>query len=224
MAASLQRLEPAITGFAGVTFVGLPGVSGQPDRATESATEGSVAELIAKWGCLTASLVADVAVDKLDRWRMVMRISRLSPWLLAILASVACHDATGPSERVVGIIGYEEFFPDDFPTPDPVEAPDTVRVGVPFDIVVTTLDFGMWLEEAGAEVQVSQLLAGIVPYDWEPSARLDGGRVRWLPRVVTVQFDRPGTALVVVQGQATSFWTVVEPWTVVERRITVLAD
>lgn len=47
---------------------------------------------------------------------------------------------------------------------------------------------------------------------------LDGGRVRWLPRVVTVQFDRPGTALVVVQGRGASVWTVVE------KRITVLAD
>jgi hypothetical protein len=150
---------------------------------------------------------------------MVMRIPRFSPWLLAILASVACHDATGPSERVVGIIGYDKLYEDlGFTTPDPVEAPDTVRVGVPFDIVVTTLDFGMWLEEAGAEVQVSQLLAGIVPYDWDPSTRLDGGRVRWLPRVVTVQFDRPGTALVVVQGRGASVWTVVE------KRITVLAD
>ncbi len=156
-----------------------------------------------------------------------MRIPRLSPWLLAILASVACHDATGPRERVVSIIGYDKLYPDDSsPTPDPVEAPDTVRVGVPFDIVVTTLAFASCWEEAGEEVLVSQLLVSIVPYDWKPSPTrcLDGGRVRWLPRVVTVQFDRPGTALVVVQGQATSFWTVVEPWTVVERRITVLAD
>ncbi len=154
-----------------------------------------------------------------------MRIPRLSPWLLAILASVACDDATGPSERVVGIIGYDRLYEDDsFPTPDPVEAPDTVRVGVPFDIVVTTIGLVSCWEEAGAEVQVSQLLAGIVPYDWKPSPTTCGERVQWFPRVVTVQFDRPGTALVVVQGQATSFWTVVEPWTVVERRITVLAD
>ena len=155
-----------------------------------------------------------------------MRIPRLSPWLLAILASVACHDATGPSERVVGIIGYDKLYEDPgFTTPDPVEAPDTVRVGVPFDIVVTTLGFASCWEEAGAEVQVSQLLAGIVPYDWKPSPTRGCIDVtRWFPRVVTVQFDRPGAALVVVQGRATSAWTVVEPWTVVERRITVLAD
>ncbi len=149
-----------------------------------------------------------------------MRIPRLSPWLLAILASVACDDATGPSERVVGIIGYEEFYPDDFPTPDPVEAPDTVRVGVPFDIVVTTLGPVSCWEEAGAEVQVSQLLAGIVPYDWKPPPLrcVNDIRVQWFPRVVTLQFDRPGTALVVVQGRGASVWTVVE------KRITVLAD
>ncbi len=127
----------------------------------------------------------------------------------------------------MGIIGYDRLYEDDsFPTPDPVEAPDTVRVGVPFDIVVTTLGLVSCWEEAGAEVQVSQLLAGIVPYDWKPAPLrcVDDLRTQWFPRVVTVQFDRPGAALVVVQGQAASFWTVVEEWTVVERRITVLAE
>ena len=143
-----------------------------------------------------------------------MRISRLSPWLLAILASVACDDATGPSERVVGIIGYDKLYDGPgFPTPDPVEAPDTVRVGVPFDIVVTTLVFASCWEEAGEEVLVSQLLVSIVPYDWKPSPTtcLDGGRVQWLPHVVTVQFDRPGTALVVVPRPPPRFWPGVGP-------------
>ncbi len=137
--------------------------------------------------------------------------------LVVTLVAPACQDGTGPGQRVVGVIGYEYLATEyGIPTPDPVQLPDSVRAGVPFDVVVTTADGGGCLEAAGADAVVEKLLANVIPYD----RRLDGciDALVWHPRPVTLEFASPGDAVLVVQGKGGK-----TGWTVVDKKITVLA-
>lgn len=117
---------------------------------------------------------------------------------LALLA--ACEPATEPGpleERVVGVIAVAGDT-----TTRVLVVPDSARVGVGFEVTVTT--FGGGCDRAGEiEAEIRGLVATLHPYDY---TRKDGGAVcepgvRRLPRTTTLRFAEPGNALIRMQGR-----------------------
>lgn len=160
-----------------------------------------------------------------------MRSPRILPVALlgCSIALAACTLFTGPDTvRVVGVVEWNTSEPplqsqavhvaqasgqvsatrsnDRHDITLPVlEAPDTVRVGEPFDVIVRTYGSNGCWREAGAEVTISGLNAAVTPYDRDLAAedrsRVCTDMVVRLPRTVRLRFLQEGEALLRVIGR-----------------------
>jgi hypothetical protein len=152
---------------------------------------------------------ADRAAVQLVRgssWeRMIVRmraysILRLAARTSALVAGLsACNGLLGEGEhRVIGVI-------DEAGTSiDALVVPDTVRVGVPFTITVSTFGSSC-LRPDGVVARASGTVANVTPYDvTPPSATGCPADVRAFPRTVTLAFDTPGAATVQLHGRGYS--------------------
>lgn len=119
---------------------------------------------------------------------------RLAYFLPMVLLG-ACSLGTDSDARAPGIVASESLN-----TPVLV-APTTVGVGQTFNVTVTTLGLNGCYRSGGADVALSATQATIRPYDLIGSGSCTVGDVL-LPRTVAVHFDAPGTAKIVVEGQA----------------------
>jgi hypothetical protein len=118
--------------------------------------------------------------------------------LALLLAAAACggRSPTEPgSRRVVVII-------DNGGTGiAPLVMPDTVHVGVPFLVTVTT--FGGACDHAdGSDVSTSGLFADVTPYDLlPPPETICIAVLRASPRSIELTFAAPGTGVVRIHGR-----------------------
>jgi hypothetical protein len=120
------------------------------------------------------------------------------PTLSLGLVVGACGSPTEPNtERVVGRIDPS------LSARPVVSAPAEVRAGAAFTVTVTTVGFGCTTAEGG-EVEVSNALARIVPYDRIPGPGhgtfCDETTVRILPRDLRVTMREAGAARLRVVG------------------------
>lgn len=121
--------------------------------------------------------------------------------LLAVAAAgllIACGDSLGPNnDEVVAALTFDVS--EEFDTPE-VFVPDTVRVGQPFSVAITTYHICR-LEEGRTAVDVDGLHATVIPYNRflgpSPSCA-DFLAIR--QRDVDVQFDERGLGTVTVIG------------------------
>lgn len=124
----------------------------------------------------------------------------------AMILLTACSPlASGPEqwERVVGIveIGGEQA--------PPVEAPEAVAAGIPFTATVVTFGSGTCTRPDGAELEITGLEAEITPYDLEYRGPWEKGGyaiactddLAPYPREISLVFDEPGDAEIVVIGR-----------------------
>jgi hypothetical protein len=137
---------------------------------------------------------------------------------LALLGSaVGCDLLTGSDEqRVTGILAMGEHpevpvltvpggsfaFPgddSDWELPA-LEAPDPVRAGVPFDILVRTFKFFAYGTGA-ADVRIAGGTAELAPWDVYGGHPWDGVYFVRAPRLVRISFAQPGEGLIVVTGK-----------------------
>jgi hypothetical protein len=114
------------------------------------------------------------------------------------LVAGACGSPTEPNtERVVGRIDPS------LSSRPVVSAPAEVRAGAAFTVTVTTVGFGCTTAEGG-EVEVSDDIARIVPYDRIPGpghgTLCDETTVRILPRDLRVTMREAGAARLRVVG------------------------
>ncbi|HEX7240692.1 MAG TPA: hypothetical protein VF263_10520 [Longimicrobiaceae bacterium] len=84
-----------------------------------------------------------------------------------------------------------------------VTAPDTVRAGAPFPVVVTTVGPTVCWAAAGAQVEMQPGVANITPFDYTPEDQWTacGDALLELPRSVTISFPQPGDAVLRVMGR-----------------------
>jgi hypothetical protein len=137
--------------------------------------------------------------------------------LVLLSSAVGCDLLTGSDEqRVTGILamgehpevpvlsvpGGEFVFPGgeyDWDLPA-LEAPDTVRAGVPFDIVVRTFKYGPY-GTGRADLRLTGGTAEVAPWDIH---RKNPRELEWharAPRLVRISFAQPGEGLIVVAGE-----------------------
>lgn len=118
---------------------------------------------------------------------------------IAVIAVTACQwrPAAG-EERVPGTI---DFYQDG--TRGVLMAPDTVEAGTAFPVTITT--YGGGCERAGgAEVRFAGDTATVTVYDYTragPPPQACPDILRYMPRSVTLRFDRPGEAVLRVRGR-----------------------
>lgn len=115
-------------------------------------------------------------------------------------------------ERVVGIIeiGGEQ--------PSPVQVPEPVVAGIPFDATIVTYGSGTCTRPDGAEVEITGLEGEITPYDLEYRGPWERGGYHIActddlapyPRDISLLFDEPGDAQIVVIGRPVPGDTLVE--------------
>src|ERR1043166_2423034 len=119
-------------------------------------------------------------------------------YAVAVLAAVAvgCRSpAEQTSRRVVAAIENGGT------GTAPVVLPDTVRVGVPFLVTVTTFG-GACDHPDGAEISTSGLFADLTPYDLlPPPETICIAILRASPRSMELTLAVPGTGVVRVHGR-----------------------
>lgn len=135
--------------------------------------------------------------------------------LAALLGACAVPtDAAAPAgTRAVGILAWEAppapasvapagGGPPGSPRPG-VFAPDTVRAGVPFSVVVVTVGPTVCWRAAGAEVAEHPWGAAVTPIDFSPEDRRTacGDALVELSRTFRLVFRRPGEATLRVYGR-----------------------
>ena len=116
----------------------------------------------------------------------------MRPYLLiAALLAVAC---TEPDERIFpGMLIQDVGF-------EPLTAPDTVPVGVPFMVTIKTVGGGCVRPGPVSVEAPSALVRVLKPFDIEPLNRNCPGDVRPLPRDVALRFNQVGQGTVRVIG------------------------
>jgi hypothetical protein len=145
-----------------------------------------------------------------------MNTEALAFALLLLPAVTACEMATGPDgQRVVGILEWQSAAQGSLASSSlmmadgniaVITAPDTVDAGVPFEATITTVGSdGCW-REAGAEKEMADHLAVVVPYDrvlTEKNGESIGctQALVWLPRFVEITFAESGEAILRVKGR-----------------------
>ena len=84
-----------------------------------------------------------------------------------------------------------------------VSAPDTVRAGAPFSVVVTTVGPTVCWTASGAQLEMQPGVALITPYDYTPEDDWTacGDSLLELSRSVTVTFAQAGEAVLRVHGR-----------------------
>jgi hypothetical protein len=132
---------------------------------------------------------------------------------LACVLAAACDGAelaTAPDSggvRAVGILAWVAA-PHGVAagpgTPRPgVAAPDTVRAGMPFSVVVTTVGPTVCWAAAGAQVEIQPGVANVTPFDYTPEDQWTacGDALLELPRSVILSFPQAGDAVLRVMGR-----------------------
>jgi hypothetical protein len=115
--------------------------------------------------------------------------------LVAAIAIGCRSPAEQTSRRVVAAIANGS------PGTAPLVLPDTVRVGVPFLVTVTTFG-GACDQPDGADISTSGLLADVTPYDLlPPPETVCIAVLRASPRSMTLTLAVPGTGVVRVHGR-----------------------
>ncbi|MEW5928877.1 MAG: hypothetical protein AB1941_15560 [Gemmatimonadota bacterium] len=84
-----------------------------------------------------------------------------------------------------------------------VTAPDTVRAGAPFSVLVTTVGPTVCWAAAGAQVEMLPGVANVTPFDYTPEDQWTacGDALLELPRSVTLSFPQAGEAVLRVMGR-----------------------
>jgi hypothetical protein len=131
--------------------------------------------------------------------RIPTRLLTLSAFVFGATAAAAPPALPErPEQRVLGVLEFHSQ-----PTIDVIQAPETVRAGEPFVVVVRT--FGGGCERPGdAGVIVSTDIASIMPYDLTTATMPDAVCNTLLKRfvhAVVVQFDRPANATIRIWGR-----------------------
>jgi hypothetical protein len=115
--------------------------------------------------------------------------------LFAMLVGAACT-TTGPDERIIlGVIvlGAPQY--------QPLTAPDSVQVGVPFLVTIKTGGGGCIGRTAPTRIEApSPLVRVLTPFDIEGLHGSCPADVRPLSRQVELRFDQAGLATVRVVG------------------------
>lgn len=140
---------------------------------------------------------------------------RFHPYFIvaALIPLAACSLLTGP-DRVLGILhmGFSEF------APPAVEAPDTVDVGQPFDLIVRTYGSNGCWRAAGGDVKRAPGTIRVAPMD----ANMSSTRTQCtteivrLPRVFHLVISEPGEVRILVTGRGPDDGTIT-----LERRVVV---
>jgi hypothetical protein len=124
------------------------------------------------------------------------RMTRVFPFGLVALV-LGCDSLTGPEEkRVAGIIAGVN--PDD----PHIVVPDTVQAGKAFTVAVRTYGLKGCVRKGETEIQAGDREAVVLPYN----VKLAGDNacsdvMQVLEHTATLQFNRTGTARVVVIGR-----------------------
>jgi hypothetical protein len=128
--------------------------------------------------------------------------------LLTLAAAVACSSGPGPTDagstdlgtsragegRQVGVLAFHGDTAQ-------VTVPQTVAVGEPATVVVTTYGGGC-IRTGDMEVQVTGLVAELTPYDhFPPAGAICTADLRLNRHTATVQFTQRGRATVRVRGR-----------------------
>lgn len=151
-----------------------------------------------------------------------MRYQGVVVAVVALAFSAGC-DLFGPDgERVMGVIGSEEVGSpqagtsvrasvsaedrpgwmdvEDFWDRPPLEAPDTVTAGEPFEIIVRTSGMGGCWQPDGQRIKAMAGVIEVTPFD-----RVAGpnclGADWWLERTAEVVFNDPGKAVLRLTGR-----------------------
>lgn len=111
-------------------------------------------------------------------------------WLLCVL--VGCDSPTGPDEApFVGELG--------FPDRLSIQVPDTVSLGVPFEVEFDTCVANSCYVPSRTDVVVDGRTATVTPWDVRVgNACFSMGGP--LGHTASITFDRPGTSLVRIRG------------------------
>ena len=139
-----------------------------------------------------------------------MRIVTILTTLL--VAMTACDLGTGPEDAgSVGIIEVQrENSSQTSETDDPlypvdITAPDTVTVGEPFAVVVTTYGLSGCWEPRGESVSVDGIDASVTPFDvdtrGQPGRDVCTAAITPLNHTFNLQFDQAGEGMLRVDGR-----------------------
>lgn len=127
----------------------------------------------------------------------MLRTRHLRPVLVlaAFTLVSACDGLVGPGwRRQPGNISE---------TAATLQIPASVQRGVAFNATVTTIGSSSCTREDGAEVNVTGLLAEIVPYDRKATGAVACTTdMASFPRTVRLRFDQAGDAVVRVNGHS----------------------
>lgn len=113
------------------------------------------------------------------------------------MAALGCSLVAGPEyRRVLGIVDIGDA------RARILRAPDTTRVGIPFQVEVGTYGSGSCTRADGTTVTVQGNLAEIVLFDRERVGGACTTDLSPFQRTTTVQFDEAGTATLRVRGRS----------------------
>jgi len=115
-------------------------------------------------------------------------------FVVALLSLAACDSVFGPDEdRRTGVIAH-------YGDPVVLSAPDTVQVGVPFEISIVTYGNGC-LSEGETQVRVRGLQVDVTPYDIHSGAAACDDILNYFPHRVTLALPTPGLAHLLFHGK-----------------------
>lgn len=120
---------------------------------------------------------------------MTIMKTRFTPALasLPLALTMACSGPTGPTPRTeLGTIAFHD-------TEAVTQVPDSVRVGVPFEISVRTYGDGC-VTGNGTEVQRHGRSVDVRPYDVHSGAQVCTDVLRMFDHRATVMLETPGQA------------------------------
>ena len=115
-------------------------------------------------------------------------------FVFAVLSLAACDSVFGPEEdRRIGVIAFHQV-------PVTIDTPDTVQVGMPFEISIGTYGGGC-LSEGETKVRVRGLQVDVTPYDIHSGAAACDDILNYFPHRVTLALPTPGLAHLLFHGK-----------------------
>lgn len=143
------------------------------------------------------------------------------PLILAGTMITGCSEAAGPQAgdpqpgvlQVLDYTGNEPKLADPtvvwsvgptegaFVPPLVLDAPDTVAVGAPFDVTVTTIGMSGCWAAAGQDMEVDGGIVELMPMDVHSGAEVCTGILLFLSHTSTVTLDSPGEWTLRVRGR-----------------------
>lgn len=147
-------------------------------------------------------------------------------YVLAVLLLVECgDDPAGPDHiALIGILERGD-------APARVDIPGTYSVGEPVTVTIDT--YGLWFCTSFGETiveRVSPLVVEVTPVDLYAIPGPDGAcplRPKLLRHVVSISFDPPGEARIVVRGRRLpggAWWTEAGEVVLIERTLPLATD